>query len=102
MTVYELDKQATPGPWSLIRYANEPHDDEFMGRISHNEDEVYRGPFSFSGLRNDANAQLLVHCRNHFLKALEALKAERDYHSEQKRIGRADQLNEVIKELENV
>ena len=95
MNIYDLEKSATPKPWIVA------------------EESCTRGTAVWGGSDGAVNLfggcdkwpenmMLAAHCRNHFMRALDALKAERAYHSEQKRIGRADQLDEVIKQLEHV
>ena len=49
-TVYELEKQATPGPWVVD------------GKFFPDEKDI------------EANQRMITHCRNHFMEALEALK----------------------------
>jgi hypothetical protein len=71
VNIYELEKQTSVGP--------------------------ARSVFT---LRTDAEALMRIHCRNHFLKALEALKRV------QRNIGPTepvqDELETVIAELEDV
>ena len=102
MNIYELEKQATPGPWSrcphtvdgVLGYPTGDH----MGSRTVSIGSCCNIPIS----QRSENAALITHCRNNFMKALEALKEERGYHKEHGRIGRADQLSELIAELEEV
>jgi len=69
MNIYELEKQATPGPLS-VTHRN-------WGEVSdlHRIDCVAVAS-AFCPDKNKADAQLLAHCRNNFMRALEALKLE--------------------------
>jgi len=71
MNIYELEKQATPGPWIPHRNG---HPDDPGGRGTNHiySKQPYR-IVSWS-VANNADASLLSHCRNNFMKALEALK----------------------------
>jgi hypothetical protein len=69
MTIYELDKMATPGPFEAVVH---------LGRA-----QVIRGGnggwiAEFDHVpdydKSAADARLLAHCRNNFMRALEALK----------------------------
>lgn len=80
-TIYELEKQATPGPWGAQLNGREiyPHPSPPGTRIA----ELSRRDLSPEGVHKPfgedkqagANSKLLLHCRNNFMKALEALKA---------------------------
>lgn len=71
MNIYELEKLATPGPWFGTQSS-------VLGRTA---PEVTRETHICSTDENwlphseqDANGALIRHCRNNFMKALEALK----------------------------
>jgi hypothetical protein len=89
MNVYELEKQATPGPFH--------EDDGFLyagnGNIIAN----------LSGDGFGLDMTMIVHCRNNFMKALGALKTELAHRcreeSDQEGI---DALDALIVELEEV
>ena len=64
-TIYELEKQATPGPWVVA------------------EESPTSGTSVWGGPNGDCvggcdkwpeNMMLAAHCRNHFMEALEVLK----------------------------
>ena len=62
MNIYNLEKQATPAPWTV----DEAQPSWPMHDLEH--DGVW-----FTNLE-ESNAVLAAHCRNNFMKALEALK----------------------------
>lgn len=74
MTVYDLDKLATPGPLRVLA--------EYGNRIA-GKDEHLMCVCECSSvdepdtIKREADAKLVAHCRNNFMKALEALKADR-------------------------
>jgi len=73
MTIYELKKQATPGPLVAIEdmvYCLTP-DDPTRGHCP----LAQILPVWAQGTPN-ASAAMLAHCRNHFMEALAALKEE--------------------------
>ena len=101
MTIYELEQQATPGPFAcdkdtagspVLRSAG-------SSRIIVRMIEAPRK----GDVERDANGFLFAHCRNHFMKALEALKAE---HQKVKEMdgceGRECATCDTIAELEEV
>lgn len=97
MTVYDLEKQATPGPVHT--------DDGYM----YNKDGDMVAQAGPDG--NGYDLDLLAHCRNHFMKALEALKlAEKtlmsmcgpEVYQATHRSWPIGQVREAIKELEEV
>jgi hypothetical protein len=75
MNIYELEKQATRGPWSVNKHTV----DSVLGYPA----ECHMGTRSVSVgggcnipiAERRPNARLIAHCRNHFMEALEALKA---------------------------
>lgn len=97
MNIHELEKLATPGPWIAVSGSRLPNwlmpDREMFGMPSSPE--------------TLANARLSAHCRNNFMKALEALKEAResiwwlDDSMDEREIA-TDRLEELIKELEEV
>ena len=109
MNVYELEKQATPGPMHVyeLKYAenSKPHDAQIRDK---NHDIIMvpakYGEHSGAPLNRDckiANAKLFTHCRNNFMKALETLKQV----AETTRSGHGEcieWLDSVIKELETI
>jgi len=109
MTVYELEKQATPAPWKPADRPDISDDGiECLRVFSISDAEI--APLNAYGecsSRMRANAKLAAHCRNHFLRALEALKKahsalefpyEVPWTPEQLR----NELCELITELEEV
>lgn len=66
MTIYDLEKQATPMPWTV----NESDPSWPM--------HSYELDGQFFTVVERANAKLSAHCRNHFMEALEALKTAND------------------------
>lgn len=71
MNIYELEKKATPGPWFGTQST-------VLGKTA---PEVVRETHICSTDENwlphaeqDANGALIRHCRNHFMRVLEALK----------------------------
>jgi hypothetical protein len=79
MTIYELEKKATPAPF----IAESPEHDRANCRIFDEQDVtvglLYQQPLD--DWTAEANAQLLTHCRNHFMEALalaKRLHRERD------------------------
>jgi len=69
MNIYELEKKATPGPFTAS-------DASFAGvkQDCVTPDGHRCALFREFGNANVANALLWGHCRNHFMRALEALK----------------------------
>lgn len=77
MTIYELEKQASTIPWEVRENLDGCYDES---------DTVICVPVGLEVLRvgevrpnvsskhHEANTAMAVHCRNNFLKALEALK----------------------------
>lgn len=72
MNIYELEKKATPGPF--VRADCSAHNLP-MDAIA--PDGARVAMFREHGTSNYHNAALWVHCRNNFMKALEALKEDR-------------------------
>ena len=70
MNIYELEKQATPGP--LQSWTCESTDDSTIGLTPANPPQEWCA--YVEGYRHKEAAALLAHCRNNFMKALEALK----------------------------
>lgn len=69
MNIYDLEKQASPGPWFVQRrntrsYGNLP---EVMSTPT----QGITGVLLHNG---DVNAALIVHCRNNFVKALKFVR----------------------------
>lgn len=60
MTVYDLDKEATPAPWPT----------DLM--------EAVGGESGTTCHESNCNERLARHCRNNFMRALEALKHDVD------------------------
>lgn len=93
MTIYELEKQATPKPWTI----DVDYDAILLiapegGILAH----TY-GPAE--------DLELAAHCRNNFLRALEALKEEHENHhakDENHGTGIYCSVCKLIAELENV
>jgi hypothetical protein len=118
MTVYDLDKKATPGPYSVCAPTdinNRGIDvaftrcwiDDDAGRM---EKTVIHAQIGSGSGDREATAALLAHCRNNYFKALKALNAVRDATMFDERacdrIQEPDRipqgLRELIEELETV
>jgi len=74
VNIYELEKQATPGPWSRCPHTIDgvlgyPTGDP-MGSRTVSIGSCCNIPIT----QRSENAALIAHCRNNFMKALEALK----------------------------
>ena len=103
MNIYELEKKATPGPLMWSRAGS-------FGRVSRwdiqRDTQTVACVYSITGLESDprkADAQLLAHCRNNFMKALEALKCVADCRSaDEAHDIIVNQFPELIAELEDV
>ena len=127
MNVYELEKQATQGPFGY-RY-----DSAAQARADHPGTDgggssgfIYAGESSWplgrdwiavmainrdpkKDKQREADTALLAHCRNNFMKALEALKEEHDghatligYHSGAVHYKEDCETCKLIKELETI
>ena len=94
-TIYELEKQATPGPWVVA------------------EESPTSGTSVWGGPDGDCvggcdkwpeNMMLAAHCRNHFMEALEALKEKGHDEGCMATIGGrcGCGFNKLIKKLETV
>jgi hypothetical protein len=70
VNVYELEKRATPGPLIVTN--------DCCGYSALAMTEQGESVFGGCGKRGDADVRLAAHCRNNFLKALEALKQQLD------------------------
>lgn len=100
MNIYELEKQATPGPFGFRYKSAEVVRKEASEEAGYDNDGggsiglILVGPRKMLGpdvlaymrinrdpkkdSRHRADAALLAHCRNHFMEALEALKQEHE------------------------
>ena len=67
MNIYELEKQATPGPWKVM-------EDRIEGTYIEGADRT----MAFVSRAGFEDFKLVAHCRNNFLRALAALKAEHE------------------------
>lgn len=67
MNIYELEQKATPGPWEVAHDSTGYH-------AEHDGYPVLDG----SEPKDEINAMLSSHCRNNFMRALEALKNEHE------------------------
>lgn len=108
MNIYELEGQATPGPWSqcphtidsVLGYPTGDH----MGSRTVSCGSCCNIPIT----QRSENAALIVHCRNNFMRALETLKAlaESQKHNQENidcsTIMNCDAIDELIAELEEV
>jgi hypothetical protein len=98
MTVYELEKLATPTPWE---YGNGAvwSDCYGEGNSPHEVCCIYEG----CEVKIDRNGKLLAHCRNNFIRALDALKGcvEQVGHTIPYSFA-PDGMDALIKELETV
>jgi|GEM_PF-3884370 len=106
MNIRELEKQATPGPWTVVNSTQVFLNAE--GPRVHVADcigQTQRG--LHAGLMHAANARLLVHFRNNFMRALEALKKaqsilDSEFPSTDERHPKQWGLDRLIAELEEV
>ena len=104
MNIYELEKQATPGPWAKERHTLDgvdvPHLDGPMGSCCVSVGGNCNVPIT----QRSENALLIAHCRNNFMTALEALKNEVAirFHDEDAKFYDKESLKILIKELEEV
>jgi hypothetical protein len=83
MNIHELEKLATPGPLKLSTLIAAPqYNTAVYAWINSPDSNGYGGVKSSVAAvyteRGPADAALLVHCRNKFMKALEALKEVND------------------------
>lgn len=107
MNIYELDKLATPRPYTEM----------LSTAVNYQEKRLVVGPDGVLVVAqcyscpkvSDAHysAALIVHCCNNFLKALEGLKrlavaADGEYPATDERHPDNDGTNKLIAELENV
>lgn len=76
MTIYELEKQATPGPWYKHEHVPFLYVGENIPKTQTSRSWVASFFMWGAGRRNQENARLSAHCRNNFMRALEALKVE--------------------------
>jgi len=99
VNIYELEKQATPGP--LQSWTCESTDDSTIGLTPANPPQEWCA--YVEGYRHKEAAALLAHCRNNFMKALEALKCVADCRSaDEAHDIIVNQFPELIAELEEV
>ena len=70
-TIYELEKQVAPRPWVPVNPDDYPGEDE--GGITQKGREDYCIARAYDG-DVQLTATFIMHCRNHFMEALEALK----------------------------
>ncbi len=80
MNVYELEKLATPGPYVINKW---PDGSVVLEGRWFPVGQVFarkagEGASTWKAKNPEATANLLAHCRNNFMKALEALKTEHD------------------------
>ena len=86
MNIYELEKKATPGPWTTIHgkgtcfhEGNQDSVQKINPETEESEEEASTiaefWPTAPSSIAK-RDAMLTAHCRNNFLRALEALKEE--------------------------
>lgn len=68
MNIYDLEKLATSGPWEVSKEG----DAWLPGEV------FVKGRKSVGCCWEQANTDFVVHCRNHFMEALAALKTCRD------------------------
>ena len=107
MNIYELEKQATPGPWEV---GEEPdgslHTARFLRQaVPFNKfggKHRVTGSYEFEGSRTGTHsgpwvgvedARLAVHCRNNFMRALDWMKRYQQHQS-------CDQLDDLNIELD--
>jgi hypothetical protein len=76
MNVYDLEKKATPAPWVVLPGSNQKE----IGTLGEGTVLVskHHPPWEDCEPRCIANSALAAHCRNNFMKALEALKHQVD------------------------
>jgi len=103
MNFYDLNNLATPDPLIVSKVFG-------IGQtLATSDDSVPVCFCDITGQPNKHNALLLAHCRNNFLKALEALKRDArlfnciaDSENSGLASDRFDELQSLIKELEEV
>ena len=66
MNIYELEKQATPGPLAVTN--------DCCGYAALAMTEMGESVFGGCGDKGDANVRFAAHCRNNFMRALEFIK----------------------------
>ena len=80
MTIYEIEKQATPAPWKPADLPDiSGNGIECLRVFSISDAEI--APLNAYGecsSRMRANAKLTAHCRNNFIPAMEALREVAD------------------------
>ena len=105
-TIYELEKQATPGPWIPIHgkgtcFHGGNEDSVQSMTLAGDGEEIWETvaelwPTAPKGTAT-CDAKLIAHCRNHFMEALEALKTvEAQFAGYAMRIAPADEGNDII------
>ena len=74
-----MKRECTPLPWEIVRYGGFEDRKEFHGAIQSLQGDkvhqVYRGPFSFKAIPNEADAEFMVkavNCHDELLEALES------------------------------
>lgn len=73
MNIYELEKEATPGPWKVA-----------AGFTLETRQHRYIAQFDASESPHLAREDVILaaYCRNNFMRVLKALKEEHEYHME--------------------
>lgn len=77
MSIYDLEKQATPKPWQKAEAGAIEPAGHYSHRVFAINDAVVAPANGYGEFADEArsNAALIAHCRNNFLKALEFVKA---------------------------
>ena len=98
-TIYELEKQATPGPFARADFEDYPGDPHSVCRMAEPDRRIAE-----LVTENEADDLLWVHCRNRFMEALEALKEKGHDEGCMATIGGRCEcgFNKLIKKLETV
>jgi len=113
MNIYELEKQATPGPYFYAKHLPGIQTTGVMEDTGLDDDSgnPIRAPLTVvnttgacGGDNPCEDMRYMTHCRNHFMKALEALKNEVAirFHDEDAKFYDKESLKKLITELEEV
>ena len=97
-TVYELEKQATPGPHDVVKTPGWHGECQAAYIRDARHHTVAR-------VQTVAEAQHLTHCRNHFMEALEALKRAEGWIADvqgEEDMNAPQWVKEVIKKMETI
>jgi len=97
MNYYKMEQLATPRPWH-VRYVDTPAYGT-LPQIMSSDTQIEASGFLHNGFVHSA---LLAHCRNNFIKALEALKKMRSEMTGDITLSQWEWYDNQIAELEEV